>query len=225
MRDGWEARTAWLGLVVGALSGVAIGAMGEQMAERRAPTEVPAEVLGRAISRDPLVRVVTEVCGGRRWGSAAVLDDGTVLTNRHVVDGGSRVTVWIDDREVVATAVEEGVALDVARVSADVGEAGGRRDDVGEMTEGQEVAVLSAYGRIDTTVVERRGGVGPGDPPVAWSLAADAPEGMSGGAVVDRRGALVGVVYASEHHTGRALVIPAADALDAPTSPVGQRRC
>ena len=224
MRDGWEARTAWLGLVLGAFVGVAIGVIGEQASARAVGDEV--EVLGRVQSRDPHIRVVTDVCGARRWGSGAVLDDGTLLTNRHVVEGGSRVTVLIGDREVIPLEVGAASGLDVARLVMPPGSLQEwEPTEVGVMTAGEQIRLSTAYGSADATVVGPRAGVSPGDPPVAWELDAPAPAGMSGGAVLDAEGRLVGMVYAAALQDAAALVIPAADAAAAATTPLGQSRC
>jgi S1-C subfamily serine protease len=54
-------------------------------------------------------------------------------------------------------------------------------------------------------------GTGPDDPARVMRLDLGAAPGDSGGAVIDGSGRLVGIVYAAQHVTQQALVIPASE--------------
>lgn len=226
MRDGWEARTALLGLALGVVLGLVVGAIRHEVSSRADPVSSQATTYVPPGADAPLVRVVSEVCGGSRWGSGAVLGDGTILTNRHVVAGATDVTVELGDRTIGSLDVRVSPGADVARLS--VGRdatAGWPAPEIGRMVIGEPVVVSSAHGVTNAAVVEARRGLGPADPATAWVLDAPALSGMSGAAVHDGDGRLVGVVYAAEHRSGRALVIPAADALGAATTPMSPTSC
>jgi S1-C subfamily serine protease len=148
-------------------------------------------------------------------GSGFVLDEGTVLTNRHVVDGARTITVTAGDgTSIGVTSASESNFVDlgvvhVARTSVQ----GLRLADV-DSPRGTTVSVVgypldgpltTTGGQIAEYVVEPA--ISAVDPVLRLNV--DLNPGNSGGPVVDGDGRVVGVAYASERSTGYGLAVPA----------------
>jgi len=81
------------------------------------PVKLPAGRLARRAIRaadDSTVRVLAPACGGNQLGSGWVSSSSTVVTNAHVVAGGSTVTVQEQADSLPATVVLFDAATDVA---------------------------------------------------------------------------------------------------------------
>jgi S1-C subfamily serine protease len=182
------------------------------------------EVLGRSVpvlSRDRYerraeqftVRVRNLSCEGLGTGSGFVVDESTLVTNRHVVAGADMLEIdtWDGQRfEVAAAAV--GVLGDVAFVSVDGALPVSANLD-GEADPGSDIAAvgypqggpftLSRGVVIDHVAGEEFGVEGP-----VARISAEVQPGNSGGPLLDERGRVAGVVYAIEIATGHGLAIP-----------------
>ncbi len=185
---------AAVGVIVGGLFVVVLG-------QERVRPEAPVVQLGAAT-----VQVRASGCGPEVAATGVRLSDGRILTNRHAVVG-DRVTVAGEEAQSVEVAsradlatvatASKGVGVDVAARSA----APGDEVWVGSMRGGR----LEVHAARITSSVR---GTGADDPSYAWRLDRTAQPGDSGGPVVDRDGALVGIVYAAERGTQAALVVP-----------------
>ena len=163
-------------------------------------------------------RVVAFGCGATSTGGTAiVLDDGRVVTNRHVVDGALLINVSpeLGGTAVASARVSEhadlalldevssaGRGLGVAGVGARPGDeiviAGYASDDLG-----LTIAHTRVVDIVDGTHLGHRGEV--------LRLAGVSEVGTSGGPVVDASGALVGVAFAVQDPPGYTLAIPAGE--------------
>jgi hypothetical protein len=160
------------------------------------------------------VRVRNVGCASLGTGSGVVVDEGLIATNRHVVDGASRLEINTWDGQtfevdVASAASESDLAL--VRVAGTLPPAIPVAD---RDLEAGETVTIAGYpaGRRFTTVTGEVRAIGPipgdeiGD--VARVDARVRP-GNSGGPVGDEAGRLVGLVYAATTDDGDALVIPA----------------
>lgn len=207
--------------VVGLLIGVLLATIWMTATDGRTAASAPLGAVGPVSSRpDPLhhlaasatVRVVAHGCRGEFRGTGVVLRGGLVMTAAHVSAGARRITVVDSDGGARRVGpVLSAVATDVATAPLRAGASVVRRQD--DPAVGTALVVAGASGgqvRVrDARVAAYVRGTGAGDPPVAMRLDVRVAAGDSGGAVLDRKGRLVGLVYAAEHGSGRALVIPA----------------
>lgn len=153
------------------------------------------------------VRVEARPCGKSGSGSGAVVGEGLVITNAHIVAGsGDDVTVRTGDDLVHAGIVvgfdsERDLAL-IRVPDLDVAAA-----ELGEPSEGMAATILARPGGVglealQTEVVRRLTATGDdiyGEGDVsrrALELAADVKPGVSGAGVFDDDGRLIGVVFA-----------------------------
>lgn len=190
------------------------------------------------VARRVTVRVRNRACGELRTGSGVVVDEGLILTNRHVVEGARNVQINTSDGRSVDVAVNEvatGSDLGLLRVDAELPtppeRTSGPVEDGAEVVVagypgGEQLEVLTAH-LIEHTnqILEESGEV----------LVVDAPvrPGNSGGPMITADGELGGIVFAADLERGSALVIPieryealrdSAEFADAPpcsTPPVG----
>jgi S1-C subfamily serine protease len=180
------------------------------------------EVLGSVEVRSaavPVVRVVANGCGGRSVGSGVLLDGGRVLTARHVLDGASSASVELGGRRVTGRVVAlDGSGRDAALLDASaLGDVPGAAVARSSPSPDDVVRVLGhprggpleertgpVVGRLDSGPLALDGG------PVL-TLDVVVAEGMSGGPVVDRSGAVVGVAVGYEQNTRTGLAVPVDD--------------
>ena len=159
------------------------------------------------------VRVRNLSCAGLGTGSGFAIDRSTLITNRHVVAGASRLEVNTSDgRTYDVTAAEVGVLGDVAFVKID-GELPVAANLDGRALPQSKIAAVGypeggpftlESGRvIERTRGERFGISGP-----VLRISAEVRPGNSGGPLLDRRGRVAGVVFALELDTGLGLAIP-----------------
>lgn len=183
------------------------------------PVKLPAGPLARRAIRaanDSTVRVLAPACGGNQLGSGWVASSSTVVTNAHVVAGGSNVTVQEKASRLPATVVLFDPVTDVAVL---------RVEDLaapplslsGALDKGAVGAVLGYPGRA-----EGRLSVGPaavqerfqargldiyGREEVTreiYQLRARVEEGDSGGPFVRPSGRVAGMLFAASTSDARA---------------------
>ena len=174
----------------------------------------------RALGSVVHVRAESEGCEQAQVGSGWVVARGRVATNAHVVAGADRVSVSVEGpgRERAARVVAFDPRRDVAVL--EVGGLGARVLDQGApLTTGNEAALagfpgdqgLSVGAARVRDVLRARGADIYGNPDVSreiYSLRAQVRRGASGGPVLDRRGRVVGMVFATsldDKDTGYAL--------------------
>jgi S1-C subfamily serine protease len=159
------------------------------------------------------LRVRNLSCAGLGTGSGFAIDRSTLITNRHVVAGASRLEVNTHDgQRLEVTAAEVGVLGDVALVSVDgrlpvVADLGGRAAAGAAVAavgypEGGPFTVSRGL-VIDRIPGDRLAFDGP-----VLRISADVRPGNSGGPLLDRRGRVAGVVFAIENATGLGLAMP-----------------
>jgi S1-C subfamily serine protease len=159
------------------------------------------------------VRVRNISCEGIATGSGFALDSDILVTNRHVLAGADRleVSTW-DGRSLNVTFAEVGVLGDLGVVVVD-----GHLPEVGRFgdppaAEDSVTAVGYPLGGPLTlspgTVVDRVDGASLGIEGPVVRLTSQVQPGNSGGPLLDRKGRVVGIVYAIERATGFGLAIP-----------------
>ena len=226
--------------------GGAVGALvadrGEQPAAAVGPVVVPAATATDGDSADveaiarSLLRVVVEVnvasARGQGTGSGVVMrSDGYVLTNNHVVDGASSVTLTFSSGErLPARVVGADPATDIAVVKVDrTGLPVATFAPADKLQVGQRViAVGSPFGlsgSVTTGIVSATDRVitaGQGGSQIVGAIQTDAAinPGNSGGALADGAGRVVGINTAiatgggSDANAGVGFAIPSETALD-----------
>ena len=160
------------------------------------------------------VRVRNIACDGIGRGSGFAVARDILVTNRHVLAGAEslEVSTW-DGRTLEASSASVGVLRDIGVV-----EVQGRLPTVGEFgpppEPGDPITVVGyplggPLTLSEGIVVDRVDGADYlGVPGTVIRLTAPVQKGNSGGPVLDRKGRIVGVVYALEVNTGFGLAIP-----------------
>lgn len=198
------------GLAVGIIVAVTTGALAQSTAGGAGGHgEVPAAVV-RAAGR-VTVSVESSGCAGPLLGSGVVTKGGSLVTAAHVAGGAQRVMVRSQQGSTTADPVLVAPGIDVASAPVPtswpaVGQANGD-PAVGDpvvMATRARGALVVRQARVQTYLR----GTGPNDPAKVMRLDVGAAPGDSGGAVIDARGRLVGIVYESQYATNQALVIP-----------------
>lgn len=154
-----------------------------------------------------VVRVEALPCGKSGVGSGTVLNGSLVLTNAHIVAGSTddvTVRTW-DDRLLDGLVVGFDSERDLALIDVQGLDTGGF--DLAEAVEGEAVRILARPAGLDVEVlgatvlrlinatgddIYGEGDVSRG----AIELSVEVGPGVSGGAVVNERGQLVGLVFA-----------------------------
>lgn len=162
------------------------------------------------------VRVLSKVGSGRTFGSGVIIsEDGYIITNRHVIEGGRGITVTLSNQHVLpATLAGSDPSTDLALLKVDARELPillyGNSDEV---KVGQWVLAIGSPLRLETTVtagiISARGrvlhieGSMEQAPPIPF-LQTDAATnfGNSGGPLVDVQGRLIGINTALASPTG-----------------------
>jgi S1-C subfamily serine protease len=189
------------------------------------PGGVGAQVGGVSIERDAQHRAETMAAAATVQvearecepldGTGVVLRSGVVLTNAHVLGGGTRFTIVEPDGSrrssgVAQSSVDTDVATGIAPPSASVIglELATEDPHIGDQV------VIAGHPRggplrvRPAAMAGARPGRGPHDPPTVLRLDVHLQPGESGSPVVDQQGRLVGLAYSTEHGTDAALVIP-----------------
>ncbi len=159
------------------------------------------------------VRVRNLSCAGLGMGSGFAIDRSTLITNRHVVAGASRLEVNTSDgRTYDVTAAEVGVLGDVAFVKVN-GELPVVASLDGRAQPGSKIAAVGypeggPFTLESGSVIDRIPGEPFGINGRLVRISADVRPGNSGGPLLDRRGRVAGVVFALELDTGLGLAMP-----------------
>ena len=157
-------------------------------------------------ARPAVHRVGTDGCWGSMTGSGFVIDDGRLVTNRHLVDGARSAAVAGETVPVVAVdeahdlalgRFGDGPALSLSAANAAVGTPVVLAGWVGDEYRWLDGRVHlygpgPSYGTLGTVMLV--------EPQTAL--------GFSGGPVLDRRGQVVGVLYGFDRTTELSLAIP-----------------
>jgi putative serine protease PepD len=204
------------GLAVGTIAALTTGAL--------AQSSSPTGVLGATTNRVPtsVVRLAGEAtvsvgsdgCAGPLLGSGVVTSGGLLVTAAHVAGGAEHVTVHAADGETVAHPVLVAPGIDVASAPVPTSWAAVREASADPAVGAPVVVATRARGELRVRQAEVQTylrGTGPDDPARVMRLDVGAAPGDSGGAVIDSSGHLVGIVYASQHVTDQALVIPTSE--------------
>lgn len=184
-------------------------------------TERQAARAGRNVT----VRIRNIPCaGGLGVGTGFLLDEHTLVTNRHVVEGfGSLELETWDGRRLNPAVVAIGTSADlsIVRVESGVGEAiemaaddpepGAAVQAVGYALGGPQAVTQGEV--VDYVVDDRLGNGG-----LIMRVDVHVVPGNSGGPLIDEDGNVAGVVYAIEIATGYGLVVPVSTLRDALTS-------
>lgn len=196
-------------------------AMPEELPESYVP-EVPAPQVGSSGSLTPdgvaaaermAVRVRNVGCGTLSVGSGFALDEHTVVTNRHVVEGSSELQVSTydgNDIDVVTVASSPVADLALVRTTEPLPQVPGLAE--GDPEDGTPVTVVGypSGGALTTS-----SGTVLGRVPDPLSMGMDevivtdaqVVGGSSGSAALDADGRVVGVVYAGDDK-GRSFLVP-----------------
>jgi len=177
-----------------------------------------AQVLRAA--REFTVRIRSVGCSQLGTGSGFVLDDGVIVTNRHVVGQPREVSISTWDGRTIAAQVG-GIALDadlaVIRITgADLPVASVRTEPA---VIGEPVAVIGYPGGGPSTITTGRV-LGTTDGPVLGeqvaAIVVDAPvaPGNSGGPLIDAQGQVIGVIFALRGPDRNGLAVPVTTLLD-----------
>jgi S1-C subfamily serine protease len=184
---------------VAAVAGTSITATDQSAAERAAAS---ATLLLGAHDCEPL------------WGTGTVLQSGIVLTNAHVLGGGTSFDVVANGRSYSTGHAQRSGDTDLATGALPVGVSAVGLDLAShDPRPGDQVVIAGHPGggplRVRAaSVVGARPGQGPDDPPTIIRLDLHLLPGESGSPVVGQDGRLVGIAYSTERDTDLALVIP-----------------
>lgn len=158
-----------------------------------------------------VVRVEALPCGKSGVGSGSVITGGLVLTNAHIVAGSTddvTVRIW-DERLLDGLVVGFDSERDLALIKVDGLDIDGF--DLAEPVEGELVRILARPGGpglevLDATILRLINATGDdiyGQGDVsrgAMELSVDARPGVSGGAVVNGDGQMVGIMFADSRN-------------------------
>lgn len=172
------------------------------------------------VSRQLTVRVRSRGCGRLGTASGVALGPRLLVTNRHVVQGADAIELnYWDGTSATADVLGVAVADDLALVRVSVRLPAVARLATSDAGDGEPVVVAGfpnggrqTVGRGEVVEYARLRSPLAASP--VMRLTASVVPGNSGGAVVDERGELVGVVFGVETETGYGLAIPAS-AVDA----------
>lgn len=166
-------------------------------------------------ARELTLRVRVSGCGQLLTGSGFAIADDVLVTNRHVVEGGTQVEVstW-DGRTVSAAFVTAAFEHDIAIVRLDAPVPRSATLAEQDPVPGDPVTVVGFPGGgeqelSDGEVVGYVTAISQGREIHSLQLTAPAAPGSSGGPVLDADGRVAGVVYALEIETGHTLAMPA----------------
>ena len=223
-----------LEVTVALLVGGAVGSGAHVLLATPAASGAPVEVAGAAVSRggsESVVALHASGCGVTRQGSGVLVraGDGSVqlLTNAHVVAGATTVRAVLADSTEVDLAVLGALhGRDAARIDpTGLLAAGAQPIGVGEPADpGDPVEVIGypagEFSAASAAVQDAQIRAGYGSAVEVLIVGSQARGGHSGGAVMDSRGLLVGLVAARDPGTGRVVAYRIGDllaqAVDAP---------
>ena len=213
-----ERLVATVGLLIGILAATTWVTFGDLVGAESPPAAMaganevrPSGRVERLAARTTL-SVMSRGCSGELVGSGVVTRGGLLVTAAHVVGGSRSVTVANGEEMAVASPMLSALEADVASGPVPRGWEAVSRAGADPAVGTSVVLASRARGllrvrgaRVDAYLR----GTGPDDPPLAMRLDVAVSPGESGGPVLDATdGRFLGIVYASEHVSGRALVIP-----------------
>jgi len=198
---------------------VEVQVAGAQLDRSQLPTEVHEQQLGSSV-----LRVGSQGCGESRQATAIVVrvpgGEMVVLTNAHVVRGAGTLELTTQEGEVQADVAGAVTGRDAAVIRVPEGVTRSwSAMTVGPPAELGQPVVVAGYPGAEPQLlagtvasIERRSGFG-GSSDV---LIIDAPaeNGLSGGAVLDARGRVVGLVVARDPATRRVVAHPIESVID-----------
>ena len=191
-----------------------------------APPSTDALIEGFTRAQRLAVRIRVETCTGWSTGSGWILSGTEVVTNRHVIDGATRIEVTTyDGRDYVALSSRVADVPDLGVVTLD--------DVFSESVTTSEVAlktddavVIAGYPSGDQLMVqdgefwgEQADTVG-ATGELVWLISAEAKPGSSGSPVYDEHGDVVAIIYAGDD-AGAALAWPVSWLNDLIEDPAG----
>lgn len=172
----------------------------------------------RVDPRSYTVRIRATTCDGVGVGTGFLLDAETIITNRHVVEEANKLVVetYLGDELTVDVASQGGLA-DLAIVKIEQGATGDTGDTArlapGNPARDDRLRVFGyprggplsvARGRVEKYLSDPRlGNLGK-----VMRADLDIQPGNSGGPALDDEDRVVGVVYAIERSTKKALIVP-----------------
>ncbi len=163
-------------------------------------------------------RVRALLCDKVVTGSAFATSARELVTNKHVVEGATRIEVESWDGKtmaVVSWTASEDRDLAVVRLAQDAPAWG----ELGEVRAGDDVWVVGypEGGRITVAagkVVESFDGTAIGENATLWRVTAEVREGNSGGPLVTEDGRIAGTVFAYDAESRDGYALSAADLRD-----------
>jgi len=165
------------------------------------------------------VRIRSQTCEGLGVGSGFLIDESTIVTNRHVVEGADSLEVETSEGEDLTVGVaSQGLLADLAIVRLDRPMASGMGQDTAELAAanpepGTDLQAFGYPGGGPLTVTDGQVEDYQVDPRLG-NLSkvirsdVDIEPGSSGGPAVDDEDRVVGVVYAIEVATEKSLLVP-----------------
>ncbi len=173
---------------------------------------IPVGADGFNVVERVALRVSVETCNQYRNGSAWVLDENTVVTNRHVVEGAVEIELTsYDGKRYQGTTSVLSDDVDLALVEIDGTFPESATIAAAEPTVAQPVFVVGypEAGRLTTSPGFYIGEI-PGDAGVdtegAYGINASTKQGNSGSPTVNATGEVIGVVYASDEKSSTVVV-------------------
>ena len=206
-----------------AVAGVALIALAAACVAPPDTEAIDTSVLDDPVPVDPrlyTVRIRSETCEGIGVGSGFLIDDRTIVTNRHVVEGAERLDVETSEGTSLSVDVaSQGLLADLAVVRLD--------DPMEEMTGVGDTAELAASNPERGDAIRAVGYPGGGALVVTEGQVEDfkadprlgnlskvirseveIEPGSSGGPAVDAADRVVGVIYGIEVSTEKSLIVP-----------------
>ncbi|MBW3604075.1 MAG: serine protease [Actinobacteria bacterium] len=167
------------------------------------------------VARQATVRIRTRGCGRLGTASAVAIGPRLLVTNRHVVQGADTLELnYWDGTGATADLRAVAVADDLALVRVSIRLPTVARLADADPADGEKVIIVGYPNGGEQTIT--RGSVveyarlrSPADASPVMRMSASIVPGNSGGAVLDRTGALAGIVFGVETETGYGLAIPA----------------
>lgn len=217
---------AVLGAGVSGFTADAAPSHGLVASRRAAPRLSRASV--EALAASAVWRARVDGCTGGRSGTVTAVRRGveaTGLTNAHVVEGARTVSLSAGAEGPLRSEVRETVqGRDAALVDVPAGAAAlapGTRPDIGTelLVAGYPGGGFEQRWGVLRDLDER---VGRGGLSKVMLIDVPAYEGLSGGAVVDRTGAVVGIVAARDPETGWTVAYPLGEVLGRPGQDAGE---
>lgn len=164
------------------------------------PAPAPAPVPAPRQAPQPAPEPASPRAKALSSGSGFVVSPGRVITNDHVVDECSAVTVRFGDADIRAEVIDSNRSNDLAllRLARTVGTPASIRTSA-VLGEDVTVAGFPLRGFLGSDLIVTSGQVnataGLGNDPTTLQISAPVQPGNSGGPLIDRTGAIVGVVF------------------------------